>query len=102
MLIVTEISYHIWLKDHTRTFYVPHKGLARRANAIVDCGDLEGRGALTLDHMCYRTKELDRQRVSTLVHTQDIFEESLFFARCEVLLAGCLVSSCGSATGMAP
>jgi hypothetical protein len=24
-LRVTEISYHIWLGDHTRTFYVPHR-----------------------------------------------------------------------------
>jgi hypothetical protein len=76
--------------------------LARRANVIVGCGDLERGGALTLDHMCYRTQELDRQRVSTSVHTQHISKESLFFASSEVLLASCLVSSCGLATSMAP
>ena len=38
--------------------------LARRANFIIDCRDLESGGALTLDYMCYGTQELDRQRVS--------------------------------------
>jgi hypothetical protein len=34
--------------------------LARRANAVVGYRDLESGGALTLDYMCNRTKEVDR------------------------------------------
>jgi hypothetical protein len=76
--------------------------LAWRTNAVVGCEDLEGGGTLTLDYMCYGPQELDRQRIPTFVHAQHIFEDSLFFARSEVLLVGCFVLSCRPTTGVTP
>ena len=42
-------------------------------------------GTLTLDHICYRAQELDRQRVPTPIHTQHIFKDSTITR--ELLLA---------------
>ena len=52
--------------------------------------------------MRYSSEKFDRNRKTTVVYTQSIFDDRLLLGRGEILLTSGLVASCGLATGVTP